>query len=78
MMLEVIFCFRGLESDEYSNVTATFYLLAERRLKRQNSVEKKPLTRNRPATVPWPPRLEHSLSTPDDSSHYSDRYTHTA
>ena len=48
-------------------MTATFYLLAERKLKRQHTVQQKPVMRSRPGTVPWPPRLEHSLSTPTET-----------
>ncbi|XP_067931694.1 SNF-related serine/threonine-protein kinase-like isoform X3 [Watersipora subatra] len=61
--------YRALESDEYSNVTATFYLLAERKLKKNHADEHKPVMRSRPSTTShWPPRLEHSLSTPEEAA----------
>lgn len=67
---------RALECDEYSNVTATFYLLAERKLKKQHSDSVKPANsgRGRAASSSRPPRLEHSLSSPNGTYGSCERY----
>jgi len=72
---------RALDSNEYSNLTATYYLLAEKRLKRIHAADVKasPSIKSRPVeSTAWPHRLEHSISTPDDSIFYgSTRYTNS-